>query len=358
MDGLPGAPFGFEPQLPPVLECSGEFGAELNSFVPFVYWLHQAGRMRGRKVLTYRGMRAFYFFLDDSQLIEKPTPRAYVAPQQRPSWLPNRDDHASRRSAFEMFPDYRARFGGDARFACDRELLVVHNKFSVEWDRAPVNYIPIQALGELLEALRTRFRIVYLRPGIVPPPGGYSIDHQTDLSFADRALLSAFPDVLVFEEMAAALLPGMDYNEAKLRLYAHAHFHLSVQGGNAHMGALFSGSLVSILHRVGQEIRHSYRDGHFTYAANPAPTYLICRDLGELGRAAEVMRQGVVVDGRVLLPPDAAAQVMALSPGVQCGADKMLPADLRAAQDQAQIRSAAAPSIRRAGSVGRLRSFT
>jgi hypothetical protein len=98
--------------------------------------------------------------------------------------------------------------------------------------------------------------LAYLRPGLAGRPAGYSVDHQPDLGFDDLALLRHHKDVEIFDEMAASLGHVMPYNETKLRLYAHADFHITVQGGNAHLLLLFSGGMVAILHRAGQERRH------------------------------------------------------------------------------------------------------
>jgi hypothetical protein len=136
-----------------------------------------------------------------------------------------------------------------------------------------------------------------------------------------------FPDVWLFDELARELRPRADYNELKLRLYAHAWFHLTAQGDNAHLAALFSGGMVTILHRLGQEIRHSYRHGHFGYAAQPSPTYLICRSVEEVMEATSVLRLCAVSGGRVLVPPECAGTTESLSPEAQCGADRMLPDD-------------------------------
>jgi hypothetical protein len=304
-------------ELPDQLDFAGEFGAELNSFVPFVYWLHQAGLMAGRRIGTYRGMRPFYFFLGPGQIAERDGPRRYVAPSQRPAWLPTRNDHVARRGPFEMFPDYRSAYR-DGRFDVDRPLLVVHNKVTPEWDRPPVNVISLPVLDRLFAALAADFHVVYLRPGLLGTPDGYSVDHQRDLPFDDLALLRRHPEVELFDELAAALAHAMPYNEAKLRLYAHADFHITVQGGNAHLLSMFPGGMVAILHRAGQEIRHSYAHGHFSYAANPRPRWLICRDESALLDSLPLFRDAVMADGQVLLPPLHAATVRRLSPAAQC----------------------------------------
>lgn len=310
------APFPCAVDLPARLDFAGEFGAEINSFVPFVYWLHRAGLLRGRAIRTYQGMRPFYFFLSPGQIEEVVTPRQFVFPQNRPAWLPNRNDHRASRSPFEMFPDYRAHYR-NGLFDVGKPLLVMHNKVTPEWGRPPINMLPVALLERLFDTLATDFHLVYLRPGLMGTPHGYSADHQPDLPFDDLALLRRHPKVEVFDEMAASLAHAMPYNETKLRLYAHADFHITVQGGNAHLLSLFSGGLVAILHRAGQETRHSYARGHFTYAASPPPRWLICRSETELERCLPLFRDAAVVDGQVLLPPEHAATLRALSPKAQ-----------------------------------------
>jgi hypothetical protein len=320
MDAPPGSPFKLVAELPGILEFTGEFAAEVNSFVPFVYWLHQTGLMRDRWVRTYADMRAFYFFLDDRQILEKSEPRRFVSPAQRPLWLPTRDDHASLRSAFEMFPDYRARFR-DGSFETTKPLLIVHNKTSMECGQRPTSYLPPELLWHVFEELGERFQIVYLRPGILGSEPG---DPQLDPTLGDLEVVRQFPDVWLFDELARQIGPRADYNELKLRLYAHTWFHLTAQGGNAHLAALFSGGMVTILHRLGQEIRHSYRHGHFGYAAQPAPSYLICRTVEEVMEAVSALGMCDIGGGRVLVPPACAATMFALSPEAQCGADRMV----------------------------------
>ena len=289
-------PFPFSADLPRVLGFEGEFGAEVNSFVPFIHWLHRAGLMRGRRIETYAGMRPFYFFLHPDQIEERRQTRRFVHPERRPAWMPTRDDHASVRNAFEWFPDYRAHYQGGL-FRSGRELLVVHNKFTPEWGQPPMNFLPLDLLAEIFDALSERFQIVYLRPGLRATPPGYSRDHQRDLAYGDLELLGRSPSVEVFDDIAEALSGAMPYNEAKLRLYAEARFHITVQGGNAHLLSLFSGGLTAIYHRAGQELRHSYASGHFSYAATPPPCWLICQNRGQLARCIPLLRDAEMVDG-------------------------------------------------------------
>jgi hypothetical protein len=307
------APFPCTVDLPARLDFAGEFGAEINSFIPFVHWLHRAGLMQHRRICTYIGMRSFYFFLKPDQIEERTELRRFVFPQDRPPWLPTRDDHASQRSPFEMFPDYRGHFR-DGMFDVGRPLLVIHNKVTPEWGRPPINVLPLALLDQLFGELVEDFHVVYLRPGLAGRPADYSADHQPDLSFDDLALVRDHPRVEIFDEIAVSLAEAMPANEVKLRLYAQTYHHITVQGGNAHLLSMFSGGVVAILHRAGQEIRHSYAHGHFTYASSPPPRWLICQSDEDVQRCIPVLRSAVLVDGQILLPPALAATARALSP--------------------------------------------
>ena len=316
-------PFPLSAELPRVLDFEGEFGAEINSFVPFVNWLHLAGLMAGRRIRTYAGMAPFYYFLRRDQIEEAPRVRRFVPPDHRPPWLPTRDDHASVRTAFEIFPDYRAQYCGGL-FRAGRELLVVHNKFTPEWDGPPVNHLPLDLLAEMFATLGERFQIVYLRPGLRGTPSGYSRDHQPDLAYGDLDVLERWPGVEVFDDIAEALSGTMPYNEAKLRLYAEAQFHVTAQGGNAHLLSLFSGGLNAIYHRAGQELRHAYARGHFAYAATPSPRWLICQDRDQLASVIPLFRETEMVDGQPHAPRRHHYLLRELSPARLALADRMI----------------------------------
>lgn len=315
-------PFPLSVELPEKLEFSGEFGAELNSFVPFIYWLHMAGLMEGRRVRTYDGMRPFYFFLQPSQFEEKTELRRHVLPSQRPSYWPTRNDHLSTRTAFEIFPDYRSQYRNSV-FVADKPLLAVHNKYGDEWGLGPVNFFSPMVLETMFARLQDRFTIVYIRPGIKAEQIGYSRDHQPDYCLNDMEVVRRHGSVLLFEDFVSVMAGTKSYNELKLMLYANTYFYLTVQGGNAHLISLFGGSLVGIFHRLGQEILHSYAGGHFQYASNTAPLYLIARSQEALERVIGVLQTGQLICGRATPSVEMAEIAESCLPLVPCGRDRM-----------------------------------
>lgn len=281
-------------QLPTVLEFTGEFGNEINSFIPFIHWLFKADQLQGRKIRTYRGMRPFYFFLSDDMYEEKNAPRYYVDPKDRPSYLPNLNDHRSNRAPDEWFPDYRRFYKTD--FGFDKPLLLVQNKYTSEWGAPPVNFFDEALLRHLFGTFGTQFQIVYF-PAVTATQlkSKIAVDmHQAEEQLDEHRILRDYADVLVFDDLLART--RIDYNQLKLMLFASSNRFLIIQGGNTHLASLFPSSVSVFLHIKGQETDYSYANGHFQYASNPKPIYLICRNASEFKEASQAIAEVEIVD--------------------------------------------------------------
>jgi hypothetical protein len=280
-----------------VIEYGGEFGAEITTFIPFVHWLKSRGMLSGRRVLTYAGMRPYYYFLDDAEYAEKPGRRAWVPVEQR-IW-PSNSSYTATRQEWHRMPDYRARFAGEG-MAFERPVLFVQNKFCVEWGEGPINYLPLKALERLFTLAGDRFDVVYSRPRALERRGAYAADDNSDCDYPDLALARRFPAVLVLEDHVVA--NGLDYNLTKLQIAAKAHLFVAVQGGGAHLLACFGDSLLLLLHRVGDEYPHCYAAGPYTYLADPPPLLLVARDTAPLMRGIELVADARLVERRLQLP--------------------------------------------------------
>jgi hypothetical protein len=121
--------------------------------------------------------------------------------------MPIRDEHcfdvALGRQVFS-YPEFRSRF---LKYKVPAEiensgkpLLIIHNKYSIEWDSCPVNYIPLTTLKSLFVGLMNTFTIGYIRHSGASAPG-YSNAHNTQLAFDDGELLDHFPNILRFEQL-------------------------------------------------------------------------------------------------------------------------------------------------------------
>lgn len=313
-------------RIPRTLEYRGEFGLELLVFLPFVAWLSSAGLLRNRTIKTYRGMKSFYEGLEFKTFVEHDRQREFIAPGDRPAYLPVKSEHdfdGVGRSPFHIYPDFRGMFRSlplpsafEARLA-ERPLVIVHNKHTDEWNSGPVNHISLPTLERLFSDLSQAFTVVYIRHGIRRIGHGYVGDENTMVDFDDAGLLARFPDIVLFDDLFEthrSETGADDINAFKNALCSRSFRFITSQGGGAHHLAYFSGSVMIILHRRGKEEEMAYADGFYNYLANPAPIRLCCRTEEDLVEASSVMRGSEVVDGRIFLTTQAAAITARHSP--------------------------------------------
>jgi len=276
------------------LEYRGEFGAEITTFIPFVAWLKNGGYLAGRRIVTYAGMRPYYFFLDESEIEERLELRSWLPVSER--YWPANSTYTATASPWHVYPDYRRHYMQSGR-RFDRPVLFIQNKFAVEWGEGPVNYIPLDSLRRLLELTATKFDVVYSRPR--ERAFGYSSDENTACDYPDRAVIGQFPHVTDFEAECQAT--ARNYNQAKLEVLAQSHLFVAVQGGGAHLLACFGNSLLLLLHNAGDEYPHAYKHGPYKYLSAPAPKLLVALNTEEFKSGIEIVGNAVLQGSKLLL---------------------------------------------------------
>jgi hypothetical protein len=276
------------------LEYRGEFGAEITTFIPFVAWLRKEGYLSGRRIVTYAGMRPYYFFLDESEFEGKIEPRKWLPEPER--YWPSNSTHSATASPWHVYPDYRLHFKQNGR-RFDRPVLFIQNKFTVEWNEGPVNYIPLNSLRRLLELTASKFEVVYSRPR--ESAAGYSWDDNAACDYPDRALIGQFAHVIDFEAECRAT--GENYNRAKLEVLANSHLFVAAQGGGAHLLACFGESLLLVLHNAGDEYPHAYRNGPYKYLSAQPPKLLVALNTEEFKAGIEVIGNALIQGSKLLL---------------------------------------------------------
>jgi hypothetical protein len=260
-----------------VIEYRGEYGAEIIGFVPFVNWLNTHGHLGSIRILTYRGMRPYYFFLDDSQIEFKDKQRKWCPPPLR-KWPANETGSDLHQSKYHLPPDYRTRYRNTiANFP--KPVLFVQNKFGVEWSDGPINYFPLTFLRSVFTRLKDRFTIIYSRPRNVLDPQQYSHDHNRVCDYPDFPLAAGFEEVILFEALEK---PGLTYNDLKLAVLAKSYLFLAVQGGGTHLISYFGNSVLFVLHMWGPEYPDEYRRGRYKRLSDPPPEIYVVNNWKDL----------------------------------------------------------------------------
>jgi hypothetical protein len=220
-----------EDRLPTELTYEGEFGTEIVTFVPFIFNLYLRGILEKRKVSTYSGMSPYYYFLKSRNLIETPKNRSFVPKEQR--WWPNSNEHQRIPILGEFYPKFE-------KSQSKRDVLFIQNKYCVEWDEGPINYLSINTLGKIFEETKGKCRVIYTRQGIFSRDTklGISIDHNTELSFEDLALCDKYKHVKVLEKRSFENFRS--YNAGKFHWISKAFLLLGIQGGSSYPWAYFN----------------------------------------------------------------------------------------------------------------------
>jgi hypothetical protein len=278
------------------LEYTGEYGPEITTFIPLVHWLKRQGLLNDRKVVTYRGMEPYYFFLDEGEFRAKDERRAWLPKPER-TW-PTNDTHTATRKPWHDPPDYRKFYAKKAR-SFERPILFIQNKFTVEWGIGPLNFLPLKDLQTLLAFASDKFQIVFSRPQ-GRRPTGYSNDNNEYCDYPDLDSVRHTEGALILEDVAKA--EQRPYNEVKLEFLAGSQLFLAVQGGSSHILAAFGNSLLAILHRNGLEYPHAYRHGPYKYLAPTPPELLVARDWPGFQFLMNVVVTAKIANGRVVSP--------------------------------------------------------
>lgn len=101
----------------------------------------------------------------------------------------------------------------------------------------------------------------------------------------------------------------------KNALSARCHRFGTVQGGRAHHIACFKGSLIVMLHRSGQELRHAYSDARYRgFLTNPAPMRALCIRSADLLAAVQILTGSAVVRDRLQVDPRRARLLARFAP--------------------------------------------
>lgn len=251
----------------------GEYGMELVCYLPFIRYLHESNQLSYRKVETYFGMRPYYHFLNMDNFYERKEQRIYLKPIYRIP-TPNLNEHGARKSEFECYKDYRSQ----NQLSAEKETVFIQNKFTVEWMKGPINYLPLIFLHYLFSTYAEKYNFIYSRPGLKTNET-YSVDENTFCDYPDLSVVRQY-GVTVFEEYCE----NKNYNQEKIELLSKTKKIISVQGGGSYIFPMYSNSDIFILHIEGDELKTGAytADGFFSYLNNHNSNIHVSNTIEEL----------------------------------------------------------------------------
>mmetsp|Transcript_6537 Transcript_6537/g.23025 ORF Transcript_6537/g.23025 Transcript_6537/m.23025 type:complete len:310 (-) Transcript_6537:308-1237(-) len=229
-------------------EFDGEFGHELDRAIPYAYKMFTAGRVK--KIKYMKGLCVLYESLFPQSILEQVDDYARDEGNGKSGWvnLIGRDNHNSIDSFPWLAPNWRGRFKHmELKVECDKELLIIHNKYTSEWFGPPVNFISLDVMKQLHASLSQYFTVIVIHP--TQNARGYTSDHQHMLEPFDYSGMYTIQDVMRDN-------PELDYNTVQFVLHDRCKRFISLQGGSSRVASMFDGTNI-VLHVEGYETKHN-----------------------------------------------------------------------------------------------------
>ncbi|EMI15974.1 hypothetical protein RMSM_07090 [Rhodopirellula maiorica SM1] len=224
-----------------IIDSQGcEFGYEMFYHVPYAYHLAKIGCLQ--RTVSCLGTECFYFFSPDHH--ERYDRRQFVKYMDSIAQQPHESPDANRWEP----PNFAVHYRNKIELNFPKPLLLVFNKYNIEWDHPPINFLSKPFLDRVVQKASDRFSIVYLRP-----TSHIVHDHMPVGNLNEKEQLRE-QGVVLAEELYENYR-HISFNEFQLCLLANSQHRISVQGGAAYMNALFPGQLM-LLHRYGGEQLH------------------------------------------------------------------------------------------------------
>lgn len=224
------------------IDCCTEFGYELQLVIPYAYYLHTHGRLGSTQ--SCLSTKEMYYFSPEH--IEK-----YELRQPNNPNTPNSTPHTTDFRYDQWIPPPYKDIYKNNLFVFPKPLLIIHNKYNIEWHQRPVNFLDIPTLDTLFQTLKAKYTIVYIRPA-----SNLIVDDKASriLGLREEAKLLRRNRIMtgewLYEQNKGACA---NFNHFQFMLHANCNHFISVQGGNSVLASYFGGTNI-IYAKGGNEL--------------------------------------------------------------------------------------------------------
>jgi len=244
-----------------------EFGYELILILPYAYWLYKNNKLDF--TISNKDMKCFYFFDENHKEISKrrdwsniqsfknsniPNKILHTPNLDFSKWLmPNFKEEYSEKILIIKSKKYKNRKSFESS---NKPLIIVSNKYNVEWGKKPVNFINSDTLDNIFTYLEKKYTIIYNH---MVKNMGYD-DTVDSLNLNEFNMIkNKHKNVIIIQDLLKS--NQINYNELQLRLYSKCRNFLSIQGGTSVLSSLFGGKNLIFAnrgHELNQKIFQSW----------------------------------------------------------------------------------------------------
>lgn len=222
---------------------SGEFAPELQFVLPFAYWHYQNGTLESTVSSKYT--KEMYFFSPDHR--EEFDTRSNEGNYnfEMPRILYSQDYDMSKWVPVPLKATYR-----NDVYVYEKPILIIANRYNMEWDGPPVSYYSIEMLAFMLDKLKHKYQVIYNRPR----PQHITMDNSDIYDMDEFSWLEKeHPDVILMENLFKENKgKANNFNHLQMMVYANANHFISIHGGTATLASYFGGTNL-ILSKKGPE---------------------------------------------------------------------------------------------------------
>ena len=232
---------------------SGEFAPELQFALPFAYWHYKNGTLKSTHSSKYT--KELYFFSPEhhEDFEERTNEGNYNF--EVPRILYSHDYNMHKWLPVPLKAQYK-----NEVYKYDKPILIIANRYNMEWDGPPISFYDIPALEFMISNLKRDYTIIYNRPR----PEHITTDNSDtyDLNEFDW-LAREHPEVILMEDLFRENKGrANNFNHLQLMVYANASKFISVHGGTATLASYFGGVNL-IISKQGPE--HHFNCYHTLY---------------------------------------------------------------------------------------------
>ncbi|GAB3567279.1 hypothetical protein GCM10027578_17910 [Spirosoma luteolum] len=258
-----------------VIDYHGEFDQELRYVLPFAYWHFQNGTLKQTISCTDTGV--FYFFSPD-----------HVEAHPKRVWQAGYDYYDVPNMTHSPTFDYSKwtrvplkKHYANNRFVYDKPLLVIANKYNIEWDGPPRNFLDIPTLDAIISRCKAKYQIVYNRP----LSSQIVLDNSEIMDLGEHEWLrTTHPEVLQLNDLFAEHRDQVtNFNHLQLLVYANADRFISMHGGTAALASYFEGTNI-ILSKPGGGMEHHFDEYRTIFPALSGARIMHARTADEVLR--------------------------------------------------------------------------
>lgn len=232
-----------------VIQYQGEFQQELAFILPFAYWHYVNGTLH--KTISCKDTKELYFFSNNHE--EKYSVRDWTSnydTYEVPNMTHSKSYSFSKWKRVPLKQHYK-----NELFVYEKPLLVIANKYNIEWDEHPVNFLDIPTLDLILEKYKHKYQIVYNRP----LSNQIVSDNSEILDLHEYGWMrTRHPEVILLNDLYQKHLSVVNnFNHLQLMVYANCDHFISVHGGTATLASYFEGTNI-LLSKKG--IEHQFNE--------------------------------------------------------------------------------------------------